>query len=79
MKSLFKKPLFIVLILAIVFAGAGIYFYSKNSAKSPYEFTTVQRGDLSQEVSVTGRVKRLIWLLRRAAKLPELMLRSAIK
>ena len=57
MKSLFKKPLFIVLILAIVFAGAGIYFYSKNSAKSPYEFTTVQRGDLSQEVSVTGRVK----------------------
>lgn len=54
---MFKKPWFIILVIIIIGIVAGVYFYSKNSAKSPYEFTVVQRGDLSQEVSVTGRVK----------------------
>lgn len=54
---MFKKPWFIILVIIIIGGGAGGYFLNKSSNKSPYEFTTVQKGDLSQEVSVTGRVK----------------------
>lgn len=52
-----KKPLNTILILAIVFAVLGVYFYFRGPQKSPYEFTTVSRGNVVQEVSVTGRVK----------------------
>jgi len=52
-----KKPWFIILFIIIIGIVAGGYFLNKNSKKSPYEFTVVQKGDLSQEVSVTGRVK----------------------
>lgn len=54
---LFKKPLFIILVLALIFAAAGIYAYSSGSKKSAYEFTTVAKSDITQIVSVTGRVK----------------------
>jgi len=57
MKALFRKPLFIIFVLAVIFAGVGIYFYSSSNRKSSYEFATVKKGDISQEVSVTGRVK----------------------
>jgi HlyD family secretion protein len=54
---MFKKPWFIISIIIILVIIAGGYFLNKNNAKSPYEFTVVQKGNLSQEVSVTGRVK----------------------
>ena len=57
MTNLFKKPWFIVLALIVIISAVGIYFYSSGNKKSLYEFTTVQKGGLSQEVSVTGRVK----------------------
>ena len=56
-KNIFKRPLYIILLLVVIFAAAGAYFYYRGSQKSPYEFTTVQKGELIQEVSVTGRVK----------------------
>lgn len=57
MKKFFKKPVIIILILAAVFAAAGFYFYQRSKQKSFYEFEVVKRGDILQEVSVTGRVK----------------------
>jgi HlyD family secretion protein len=56
-KKFLKKPLNIILILTVIFALAGFYIYQRGSQKSPYEFTTVSRGNVVQEVSVTGRVK----------------------
>ncbi len=57
LKIFFKKPLNIILILVVIFAVSGYYFYQRGNQKSPYEFTTVARGNVVQEVSVTGRVK----------------------
>ncbi len=56
MKNLFKKPLFIVLLIAAVFAAVGIYFYYGRNKTANYETIIVQRGDIAQIVSVTGRV-----------------------
>lgn len=57
-KSFFKRPLFYILLAAIVFTGAAISIYAASKAgKSPYELTEVKRGQIIQEVSVTGRVK----------------------
>ncbi len=44
-----------IIVLALV--GAGWWVYSKANPKSSYEFAAVQRGEVTQEVSVTGRVK----------------------
>ncbi len=46
-----------ILILLVIFAGWGVYSYFKKGGASPYELTVVKRGEISQEVSVTGRVK----------------------
>jgi len=56
MKKFFKRPLVIILIISVIFAAAGIYFYYGRTKTSPYETTAVQKGDISQIVSVTGRV-----------------------
>lgn len=57
MKNFIKRPLFIVLLIAVIFAAAGIYFYYSKNKTSNYETATVQRGEISQIVSVTGRVR----------------------
>lgn len=56
-KNIFKRPLYVILILLAVFAGWGIYAYFTRGNASPYELTIVKKGEISQEVSVTGRVK----------------------
>lgn len=55
-KNFFKKPLYII-ILIIILAIAGYRYFSAKSDKSLYQFSTIQRGTILQEVSVTGRVK----------------------
>lgn len=55
--SILKRPLYLFLIATVLFAGWGAFSYYGNSKKLPYELTAVAKGDISQEVSVTGRVK----------------------
>ncbi len=57
MKRFLKKPIFWILIGAVIFAGYGVFAYVKSSSKSPYETEAVRRADITQEVSVTGRIK----------------------
>jgi len=56
MKNFFKKPLVIILMIVVVFAGLSAYFYFSGSKTLSYETTIVQKSDISQIVSVTGRV-----------------------
>jgi len=51
-----KKPIVIlsVVILAVIVAG---YFYFARSKTPTYEFVVAKRGEIVQEVNVTGRVK----------------------
>lgn len=51
-----KKRIIVFLILAVVLAAGG-YFYFGRKQNSKYEFVVAQKGDITQEVSVTGRVK----------------------
>jgi len=52
----FKRPIFIaaIIILAIVLGG---YFYFFSGKKTSPEFVVVKKGNIVQEVSVTGNVK----------------------
>ncbi len=52
----FKKPVFIItiIILAIILGG---YFYFFSGKKTGPEFVVVKKGNIVQEVSVTGNVK----------------------
>ncbi|MDX1535378.1 MAG: efflux RND transporter periplasmic adaptor subunit [Candidatus Spechtbacterales bacterium] len=54
--NIFKSKLFIsVITLSLI--GGGVYFYlGNNSNDSKYEYAVVERGNISEEVSVTGRV-----------------------
>jgi len=56
MKTLLKKPWFIITVIVIV-AIAIIYFFIAGNKKSAYEFAEAQLGSIYQEVSVTGKVK----------------------
>jgi len=53
---LFKKPLFVVSVVVVVGIIGGIVFLNRPS-KPTYDFIVAKRGNLVQEVSVTGRVK----------------------
>ncbi len=55
MKKFFKKPI-VIIVTAIILIGAGYLIFGR-SKEPAYEFTTAQRGDIIQEVSVTGRIK----------------------
>ena len=55
MKLFRKRNLIIFIILAVVGGSGYFYFIKKNP--SVYDFTIVKRGDVIQDVSVTGRVK----------------------
>jgi len=52
----FKKPLRLILLLAVIFAVSGI-IYLTNSKGPSYELISASRGQIIQEVSVTGRVE----------------------
>lgn len=56
-KNTLKKTRYIILILVIILIGWGIFAYYNKSNTLAYELTTVKKGSVSQEVSVTGRVK----------------------
>lgn len=51
------RPRYIILTLVVILIGWGIYGYLTKRNTLPYDLTTVKKGDISQEVSVTGRVQ----------------------
>ena len=51
------KKIFIIGGVIIIVLVAGGYFYFGREVASEYEYTVAKRGDLVQEVSVTGKVK----------------------
>ena len=55
MPKLLKKSIIIISIIILLALAAGIYF--ARGKKTPPEFVVAKRGNLIQEVSVTGRVK----------------------
>lgn len=57
MKNLIKKPIFIVSAAISISIVIGGYFYFTRESAPVYEFTLAKRGDVVQEVSVTGKVK----------------------
>jgi HlyD family secretion protein len=57
MLNFLKKPSTIIILIVIIAAAAGGYFYFTKKPASTYEYTTVGRGNVIQEVSVTGNVK----------------------
>lgn len=56
-KNILKRPLYIILITAAVLALWGIFAYWRGSQKATYELVEVARGEIIQQVSVTGKVK----------------------
>lgn len=46
-----------IIIVMVVLVVGGVIYMQTRTVQSPYEFVSVRRGDISQEVSVTGRVK----------------------
>jgi len=57
MVHLIKKPLVIVLLTVIIGGSIGGFIYLRRGAALQYDFIIAQRGNLIQEVSLTGRVK----------------------
>lgn len=59
MLNFFKKPsVMITSILLVLMVASMVYFNAKNKAPK-YEFVTAKKGDLTQEVSVTGHIKAI--------------------
>ena len=56
MKKIIKKPIFIIGLI-IVGIILGIYFFSGSSKSPAYEIVVAKKGNIIQEVSVTGQVK----------------------
>jgi HlyD family secretion protein len=52
-----KKPILISIIAIIIAASVGGYFLFGRKQAAKYEFTDVAHGDITQEVSVTGKVQ----------------------
>lgn len=50
------KKIFIAVAVILV-VGAGTYFYFQKSKVPPYELITVQKGDIIQEISASGKVE----------------------
>lgn len=51
-----KLKIILPLILIIIIVVLVGYKIAKNKGEVPYEFTLVERGDIRQEVSLTGQV-----------------------
>ncbi len=56
-KNILKRPMYIVLIIVAILAGWGVWAYFAGKNTPAFELTTVKKGEISQEVSITGRVK----------------------
>ncbi|MDZ4232079.1 MAG: hypothetical protein U1C72_02375 [Candidatus Pacearchaeota archaeon] len=54
---LLKKKRVAVPVLVFVVAASAFLVFSGGKVSVPYEYVEAQRGELTQEVSVTGRVK----------------------
>lgn len=52
-----KKPKIIIALIGGLAVIIAVSFYFSGSGSSAYEFITVKRSDLAQEVSVTGKIK----------------------
>lgn len=57
MKNLIKKPIFIISVAVFIAILIGGYFYFNKENAPTYEFVLAKRGDIAEEVSVTGKVK----------------------
>lgn len=57
MKNLIKKPVFIISAAVFIAISIGGYFYFSKEDAPIYEFALAMRGDIAEEVSVTGKVK----------------------
>ncbi len=57
MKNFIKKPIFIIIAIIIIIAAAGSYFLFFKAKAPAYEFAIAQKGDVVQEVSVTGKIE----------------------
>lgn len=55
MKKFFRKPIFIVVLIIVVIIV--VFFFGRGSKNLPYEIVVVKKGEVTQEVSVTGQVK----------------------
>lgn len=52
-----KIKIYIIVAVAVIIIAAAVYFFSTRSTTPNYEFAFAERGDIIQEVSVTGKVK----------------------
>jgi len=52
-----KKSLIIAIIVLVVIVGGSVSFVLLQPKPSPYEFATVAKQNIIQEVNVTGKVK----------------------
>ena len=52
----YRKPKFIILLLAILAGGAGAFVYFGKEEAPSYDYVLAEKTDIIQEVSVTGRV-----------------------
>ena len=57
MVNLIKKPIFVVPAAIVIAVFVGGYFYFSQNKPPAYEFVVAQKGDIVQEVAVTGKVK----------------------
>lgn len=55
--NIIMKKIISAVILAAILGVGGWYFFLKSPAAPQYEYAAAKRGDLIQEVSVTGKVK----------------------
>lgn len=57
MKNLFTKPAFAITLAVVIVVAAGIYVGLHAIHKQQYTFSTVQQGNITQTVSVSGSVQ----------------------
>ena len=65
--SFFKRPIFIIAVVILIIILGG-YFYFFSGKKTGPEFVAVIKGDVLQEVSVTGRVNSVLRFLQQLPK-----------
>lgn len=51
------KNRFLIILIIIIILSAGTYFFISKNKKLDYEFTIAKIGDISQKISITGKIK----------------------